>query len=170
VPEVQFNLSLAGDGGADVLNYEKLGATAHHTHARLAGGAGNDIIDVSVHTDVMNLVDTTDYTEMDGGAGNDRLLFVDLPDPGFQTVLGYSYQLTMHGGAGNDALYANARYLNIAGYTGGILEYGDAGDDHLTLLYDGPYSNLLMDGGPGIDFGLSPTHHTFNVTVVNCEL
>ena len=76
----------------------------------------------------------------------------------------------MHGGAGNDALYANANFFNGGGYTGSILEYGDAGDDRLTLLYAGPYTTLLMDGGPGTDTGLSPARHTPNVTVLNCEL
>jgi hypothetical protein len=75
----------------------------------------------------------------------------------------------MHGGAGDDVLYANAKYFNGGGFTGSILEYGDAGNDALTLFYVGPYTTLLMDGGPGLDLGLSPVWHTPNVTVVNCE-
>ena len=47
---------------------------------------------------------------------------------------------------------------------------GDDGNDALTLLYAGPYTTLLMDGGPGTDTGLSPSRHTPNVTVLNCEL
>jgi hypothetical protein len=171
----QSDLYLGGGLGNDVLTYEKHGAVAHNATANLDGGQGDDTIAVlvqyvPVQQDSIPDQIIDEYIDMDGGAGNDRLIFTDLPEPGFQTVLGYDYVLTMHGGAGNDFLYADASYFNGGGHTGSILEYGDGGDDALTLLYAGPSTTLLMDGGPGTDTGLSPSQHTPNVTVVNCEL
>jgi hypothetical protein len=167
--EPQFNLDLQGAGGRDILSYSKHGSTPKHSRATLAGGAGNDIIAVSTIGNSNCLVDTRERIEMDGGNGNDLLTFFAFPPENSQLVLGYSYVLTMHGGLGDDTEIADANYFNGGGETGSILEYGDEGNDQHVLLYTGPYQTLLIDGGDGMDFGLSPASHTLNVTVVNCE-
>jgi hypothetical protein len=167
--EAQFNLDLEGDAGRDVLAYTKHGSTMRHSRAVLDGGAGNDIIAVNFTSNALCVIDTREQIEMDGGAGNDLLTYFDLPPENSQLVLGYSYVLTMHGGLGDDTEIADAQYFNGGGETGSILEYGDGGNDQHVLLYSGPFQTLLIDGGDGTDFGLSPASHTPNVSVVNCE-
>jgi hypothetical protein len=167
--EPQFNLDLEGAVGRDVLSYMKHGSTPKHSRATLAGGAGDDIIAVSTIGSSNCLIDTRERIDMNGGNGNDLLTFFAFPPENSQLVLGYSYVLTMHGGLGDDTEIADANYFNGGGETGSILEYGDEGNDQHVLLYAGPYQTLLIDGGDGTDFGLSPASHTFNVIVVNCE-
>ena len=136
----------------------KHGSTAHHSRANLAGGAGNDTISVATFgNDISALTDTREQIEMDGDGGNDLLTFFAFPPENSQLVLGYSYVLTMHGGAGDDTLIADAQYFNGGGNTGSIYEYGDAGNDQHILLYTGPFQVLQIDGGSGIDSGLSPS-------------
>ena len=169
LPDAQFNLDLGGGAGRDTLAYTKHGSTMKHGRASLDGGAGNDIIAVNFTSNALCVIDTREMIEMDGGSGDDLLTYFDLPPENSQLVLGYSYVLTMHGGLGNDTEIADAQYFNGGGETGSILEYGDEGNDQHILLYAGPYQTLLIDGGDGMDFGLSPASHTPNVTVVNCE-
>jgi len=171
LPAVQFNLDIEGGSGNDAIHYMKRGATVHTEIAILNGGLGNDTIIEAAAAGIISAVGSVDRTEMDGGAGDDLLMFFDLPtDAG--TVLGYSYELTMHGGAGNDTLIADVSYFGPGqpGDTASILEYGDGGDDqHILLANSGPFATLLIDGGLGTDGGLSPSSHSPNVTVINCE-
>ncbi|OWJ59870.1 calcium-binding protein [Inquilinus limosus] len=96
------------------------------------GGAGDDVIDTQTHAVVAN-------DRLYGGDGNDTINFM-----GNNTLV--------HGGAGNDLLYAT---VDVKAPTDNGRVYGDGGDDLIFLGGDDAFSpagtHFELDGGDGND-------------------
>ena len=115
------------------------------------GGAGNDVVSLTVGDDAIFLDDRysvfpdgegpriANIETINAGAGND---IVDLTSD----IYGYG-DVTLNGEAGNDTLWAGAGDDVLDGGSGDDNLFGGAGDD---VLSGGTGSNTL-DGGDGID-------------------
>jgi Ca2+-binding RTX toxin-like protein len=158
------NDTLEGGAGADILNGAN-GSTDWVSYAHATAGIAIDLTAASStwtgdaqgdsFFSIENLVLTsfsdlligdsiatgpTTSGEVDGGAGNDRLIGLG----GNDLFLGGDGNDLVQGGGGNDTLFGDEIFGGIAGDD---LLFGDAGNDSLV----GQGGNDVLDGGAGAD-------------------
>ncbi|MFM9847228.1 MAG: beta strand repeat-containing protein, partial [Hyphomicrobiaceae bacterium] len=128
----EFNDSITGDGGANILQ----GQGGNDT---ISGGGGADLL-------------VGDDDDAWGGAFGTNVLF----DAGNDSILGGAGNDTILGGAGNDNMVGNQDNDSINGGAGDDYAHGGAGND--TLIgedgndrLDGALGNDTIEGGIGSD-------------------
>ncbi|WP_225765829.1 calcium-binding protein [Inquilinus sp. Marseille-Q2685] len=136
----QSTTVLLGDGN-DTLRVEAYRSGGN----TVFGGAGDDVIDTQTHAVVAN-------DRLYGGDGNDTINFI-----GDNTLV--------HGGAGNDLLYAG---VDGRAPTDNGCVYGDGGDDMIFLggsIIDTPSgTHFELDGGDGNDTIMSNSRGSDQIT------
>jgi len=155
-----LDLSVSGGNGNDTVsyNYEKLTPLVINASAKIVldGGAGDDRISVSAPVSGVAVGHGRFVAVLTGGGGNDSIA-VDITNTG--NVLAQR-DITLDGGAGNDALDLEAEREGITGWapTADRFELrGGSGDDILVPIQCnliGPYDvreSLRVDGGSGND-------------------